>query len=260
MKFKQEFADMESDQRTEKIKQEFSRKIRGLSNSPAYLDVCEEACGYRLPLFNMMDKEQLDYLLNAVPIASTDTVLDLGCGDGSLLRLLAAKYGCRGIGIDLLDSGLVPFGKDIQYICGSFEHLKDYGLSPTVTLSIDSMYFCAGTDKTVEQLGSRAGNRLYLYWSQYLLDEAADRDCLNSGRTALACSLRKAGIAYRAVDFSKNEHRLYIALEQALRERRQAFEAEGRLDLYRQKLDETLYGIELYEKRMASRYLYIADQ
>jgi len=251
---------MDPDQRTEKIKWEFSRKIRGLSNSPAYLDVCEEVYGYRLPLFNMMDKEQLDYLLNAVPISSGDTVLDLGCGDGSLLRLLAAKYGCKGIGIDLLDSSLVPYCREIQYICGDFEHLRDYGLSPTVTLSIDSMYFCAGIDKIMEQLGSRAGNRLYFYWSQYLSDEAADRDRLKSDRTALACSLQKAGIAYKAVDFSQNEHHLYIALEQALRNRRHAFASEGHLDLYKQKLDETLYGIELCEKGMASRYLYIADQ
>lgn len=251
---------MNSDQRTDRIKQEFSRKICGLSNSPAYLDACEEVCGYRLPLFNMMDKEQIDYLLNAVPISSRDTVLDLGCGDGSLLRLIAAKYGCNSIGIDLLDSGLVSFGKEIQYICGDAEYLRDYGLLPTVTISIDSMYFCASIDKIIEQLDNRAGNRLYFYWSQYLLDEAADRDCLKSDFTALACTLQKAGITYRSVDFSKNEYRLYIALEQALRSRRHAFETEGHLDLYKQKLDETLYGIELYEKKMASRHLYIANQ
>lgn len=251
---------MDSENRIEKIKQEFSLKICRLSKSPAYLDVCEEACGYRLPLFNMMDKEQMDYLLSTVPVSSGDTVLDLGCGSGNLLRLLVAKYGCLGIGIDLLDSSLVMFDKKIQYICGNFEHLKNYGLSPTLTLSIDSLYFCSNIDIIAEQLGSIVGNRLYLFWSQYLSDEAADRACLNNNRTALACALQKARIAYKTVDYSKNEYCLYIALERALRSRRHLFESEGNIDLFEQKLDETLYGIELYEKKLASRYLYIASR
>lgn len=251
---------MDSYNRSKKIKQEFSRKICGLSNSPAYLDVCEEVYGYRMPLFNMMDKEQIDYILNTVPISLSDTVLDLGCGNGNLLRLLVTKYGCIGVGIDLLDSSLVSFDKDIQYICGNYEDLKDYGLSPTITLSIDSLYFCADIDKIVEQLGSYVGNRLYLFWSQYLFDEAADRTCLKNDHTSLACALQKARIAYKAVDYSKNEYCLYIALERALRSRRHLFESEGNIDLFEQKLDETLYGIELYEKRLASRYLYIANR
>jgi len=251
---------MDFDNRTEIIKQEFSQKICGLSNSPAYLDVCEEVYGYRLPLFNMMDKEQIDYILNTVSISSSDTVLDLGCGNGNLLRLLVTKYGCLGVGIDLLESSLVSFDKDIQYICGNFEHLKDYGLLPTITLSIDSLNFCANIDKIVEQLGSYINNRLYLFWSQYLFDEAADRTCLKNDHTALACALQEARIAYKAVDYSKNEYCMYIALERALQSRRHFFESEGNLDLFEQKLDETRYGIELYENGLASRYLYIAKR
>ena len=171
-----------------------------------------------------------------------------------------AKYGCLGVGIDLLDSSLVIFDKKIQYICGNFEHLKNYGLSPTLTLSIDSLYFCSNIDIIAEQLGITVGNRLYLFWSQYLFDEAADRACLNSNRTALACALQKARISYKTVDYSKNEHCLYIALAKALRSRRHLFESEGNIDLFEQKLDETLYGIELYEKKLASRYLYIASR
>ena len=251
---------MDSDNRTEKIKQEFSRKIFGLSDSPAYLDVCEEVYGYRLPLFDMMDKEQMDYLLNTVSVSSNDTVLDLGCGNGNLLRLLVAKYGCLGVGIDLFDSSLVSFDRGIQYICGNFEYLENYELSPTVTLSIDSLYFCTNIDKMVKQLGSYVGNRLYLFWSQYLFDEAADKTCLKNNHTALACALQEARIAYKAVDYSKNEYCLYVALEQALRSRRHLFESEGNLDLFEQKLEETLHGIELYEKKLASRYLYIANR
>lgn len=82
------------------IRDEFSEKIDRLTKSSAYLDFCEEVYGYRVYLFNMMDKQQIDFILNAIPLTEKDTLLDLGCGSGSILNLLATKYGCQGIGID----------------------------------------------------------------------------------------------------------------------------------------------------------------
>lgn len=69
---------------------EFDIKIGRLTRSRAYLNYCEEVYGYRMYLFNMTDKEQIDYLMEAVSVSERDTVLDLGCGSGSLLNLLAA--------------------------------------------------------------------------------------------------------------------------------------------------------------------------
>ena len=45
-------------------KNEFSEKIERLTRSSAYLDFCEEVYGYRVYLFNMMDKQQIDFELN----------------------------------------------------------------------------------------------------------------------------------------------------------------------------------------------------
>jgi hypothetical protein len=88
-------------------KDEFSKKIDRLTRSNAYLDFCEEVYGYRVYLFNMMDKQQIDFVLNSIPVLSEDTLMDLGCGSGSIINLLATKYGCRGVGIDQLDSDII---------------------------------------------------------------------------------------------------------------------------------------------------------
>jgi cyclopropane fatty-acyl-phospholipid synthase-like methyltransferase len=64
------------------ITDEFSEKIDRLTKSSTYLDYCEEVYGYRVYLFNMMDKQQIDFILNAIPVTEKDTLLDLGCGSG----------------------------------------------------------------------------------------------------------------------------------------------------------------------------------
>jgi hypothetical protein len=84
------------------VSDEFKRKIDRFTMSSTYLDFCEEVYGCRVCLFNMMDKQQIDFVLSSIPVSKEDTLVDLGCGSGSILNLLVLKYGCRGIGIDQL--------------------------------------------------------------------------------------------------------------------------------------------------------------
>ena len=98
------------------IKEEFDNKINRLTKSTAYLDYCEEVYKYRMYLFNMMDKEQLDFIFNVIPLSFRDIVLDMGCGSGSILNALAEKSGCNGIGIDQLCRTTINFeNKNIRY-------------------------------------------------------------------------------------------------------------------------------------------------
>ena len=106
------------------VKDEFSKKIDRLTRSSAYLDFCEEVYGYRVYLFNMMDKQQLDFVLGSIPLSADDTILDLGCGSGSTLNLLVKKYGCRGIGIDQLDDDILDRpSMAITYINGDIDKI-----------------------------------------------------------------------------------------------------------------------------------------
>ena len=101
---------------SESVKDEFDNKIGRLTKSKAYLDFCEEVYGYRMYMFNMMDREQLDFVFNSIPLSSDDTLLDLGCGSGSILNLLVEKYGCSGIGIDQLNSDVIGKRQQVRYL------------------------------------------------------------------------------------------------------------------------------------------------
>ena len=244
---------------TATVKNEFSEKIERLTRSSAYLDYCEEVYGYRVYLFNMMDKQQIDFVLGSVPISVKDTILDLGCGPGSILNLLVNKYGCRGIGIDQLDGDILDrTGKAFKYIKGDIDRISDYGLKPTVTLSIDSLYFSKDLDKLVGQLKSIENNKMYLFFSQYIFDEAVEnKSILDSNKTKIADTLNKNNIIFNTIDFSKNECLLYENSIRVLQKYKKKFEEEGNLDLYEQKLKEDMTGMKLYDKNLASRYLYI---
>lgn len=243
------------------IKDEFSEKIGRLTKSSAYLNYCEEVYGYRAYLFNMLDKQQIDFILGSIPITSDDTILDLGCGSGSVLSMLVTKYGCRGIGLDMLDEKIIGLNnKNIKYIKGDMDRFSDFGLKPSITLSIDSLYFINDPDKLVRQLNSIEGNRMYLFYSQYKFDEVReDKGILQSNNTKIAGFLNKNGIQFKTVDYSENERRLYERSINTLQKYKEAFDGEGNIDLYEQKLKEDTFGMELYKKGLASRCLYVID-
>ncbi len=245
----------------ERVNDEFGEKIGRLTKSKAYLDYCEEVYGYRIYLFNMMDKEQLDFILNSVSLSSDDILLDLGCGSGSILNLLAKKYECLGIGMDQLNGDVIKRdNKFITYVNGDIDRISDYHLKPTVTLSIDSLYFSKDLKKLLHDLYSLKNNRMYLFYSQYLFEETnGDRDTLRGDHTKVADILNESRISYKTIEYSKNERFLYERSLIALQKRKEEFKNEGNSDLYESKLKEDMMGKGLYEKGLASRYLYIIE-
>lgn len=240
---------------------EFTDLIGRAASSEAYLDYCMELYGYRMSLFNMMDKTQLDFLFDSIPAAENDFILDLGCGSGSILKHLMQKYGCSGIGVDQLDPGIIrKYGGSIPYIAGNIDELDFCGFDPTITISVDSLYFSNDLERLLNTLTGQKGNRLYLYYSQYIFDEKQeDKSILEYNNTRLAKSLNQAGISYRVIDYSENERTLYERAIQILPEYKDAFERDGVGDIFEKKLNESKFGKELYDNDRASRFLYVIE-
>lgn len=245
----------------EKIKEEFNDLIDRASSSEAYLNYCTDIYGYKMCLFNMMDKTQLDFLFNSISISKNDSILDLGCGNGCILNYLMQKYDCHGVGIDQLDKEIfMKYNGLVTYIDGSFDELEFYGICPNITISVDSLYFSNKLNRLLNTLTNQKGNRIYLYYSQYIFDEnQEDKDILKCDYTRLARSLKKAGIIYKTIDYSENERRLYERAIQVLPKYEDTFKQEGNWDLFEKKMNENKFGKELYDKGCASRFLYIIE-
>ncbi len=243
-------------------KEEFENKIGRLTESKAYLDFCEEVYGYRIYLFNMMDKEQLDFVLYEIPLTSDDHILDVGCGSGSILSCLTEKYGCSGTGVDQLENKGFTGKNDsaVRYIKGDIDFLPDYGLNPTVALSVDSLYFSRDLNALLLAICDYQNCRKYFFYSQYIFDAASENmSILHGDRTSVADVLNRNGIAYSIIDYSSNEKLLYEKSLSILEKLKHDFCAEGNEDLYESKLKESLLGKQLYDKGLASRFLYIIE-
>lgn len=246
----------------EKIKKEFGDLIGRCTSSKAYLDYCTELYGYRMYLFDMMDRAQLDFILNSIPISRQDTILDLGCGNGSILNYIIKKNHCKGIGIDQLDHEIINKNNGLfTYIEGNIDELEKNNLIPTVTISVDGLYFSNQLERLLNTLVKIKGNRLYLYYSQYIFDEKIeDKSILKYNHTRLAESLENIDIKYKTIDYSENERNLYKKALEILPKYKKALEQEGNQEVYEKKYNENQFGMELYETGCASRYLYIINQ
>lgn len=240
-----------------RAREDFDRIISCGIESAAYLDYCEEIYGYRLPLFNMMDKEQLDYLFNSIHISPGETILDLGCGAGGILGCLVEKYSCIGFGLDHVNTAMVrACSPRISYIEGELDNMQDYNVKPGLTLAVDSLYFSNDLETLIRMLHDIPHNRLYMYYSQYIFDETRkDEALLEMDHTRLARSLQKNGISYRVLDYSANEQALYEKSIKVLPKYKETMPGA----LYDKCWRESLGGRELYEKGQARRYLYIVD-
>lgn len=243
-----------------RTKADFNRMINSATDSPAYLDYCEEIYGYRMYLFNMMDKQQLNYLFNTISVTKSESILDLGCGTGSILNHLVQKYECHGIGIDQLDiAAIQKCSKKISYIEGDIDDLPG-NLNPDITLAVDSLYFSTDLDNLIGLLKRFANNRLYIFYSQYIFDEAKkDKSVLHQDNTRIALSLQKNDLRYSVVDYSANEKNLYENASKVLPKYKNALFREGNSELFETKMGENKSGKELYDKGLASRYLYIIE-
>ena len=61
----------------------------------------------------MSDRKDIELIAELVPPGSR--VLDLGCGNGELLALLARERGCSGYGIEIDDANVLAFPGNLPH-------------------------------------------------------------------------------------------------------------------------------------------------
>jgi ribosomal protein L11 methylase PrmA len=84
----------------------------------------------------------VEKMLELADVKKTDTVYDLGCGDGRIVVTAAKKYGAKGVGFDV----------DPQRIKESLKNVKDSGVQNLVTIKQEDIFKQDLSDATVVTL------------------------------------------------------------------------------------------------------------
>ena len=84
----------------------------------------------------------VDAMLKMAAVTRTDVVYDLGCGDGRIPITAAARYGARGVGIDI----------DPRRISEAHENAKLAGVTGRVAFLIQDLFTSDFEDATVVTL------------------------------------------------------------------------------------------------------------
>lgn len=252
---------------------DFARLFLRCQASPAYRRFCRRVYGVDLCQTNVLDRPQLDLLVADLDLRPGERALDLGCGLGTLAEHLSDVTGARLVGIDRCAAAIRAArrrtaGKrerlafrwcDLQDLPGG----RLAGEPPwDALIAVDSLYFLEDLDPVVAAFrrllsqGGAPGGRGVVFASEILPDGARPPEAEIPSHTRIGRALARHGLRFEARDVSDREVEVWRRYRQAGRELRDAFEAEGALDLLQGRLDEAERTLEWAEAGRIRRYMY----
>ena len=96
------------------------------ADEPAAVPSLQTSGAQSLAPYVPTPQDVVERMLSLAAVTSQDVVYDLGCGDGRLVVTAAAKYGARGVGIDI----------DPERIAESEANAKKAGVEKLVTFRV----------------------------------------------------------------------------------------------------------------------------
>ncbi len=235
--------------------------------SPAFSRFCELLYGKAFCQDGFSDMDQVRALIGAARVGRGDRVLDLGCGPGLIARFVADETGASVTGLDYSPTAIARAKAlerpGLSFVEGNLDDIPFPPGSFDAILSIDSLYMPNDLVGTLVRMRGllRVGGRMALFYTHALSRPDESRENLLADRSPLGEALRKAGLAYRAVDFTAENLDFMRRKRKAAESLRSAFETEGRSYLYDYLIEQS-YGDESPRDPSsadASRYLYAVD-
>lgn len=251
---------------------DFARLFLRCQASPAYRRFCRRVYGVDLCQTNVLDRLQLELLEAALDLRSGERVLDLGSGLGTLAEHLSDLSGARVTGIDRCAPAVRAArrrtaGKRerLDFRRGDLRELPGAsGDGPwDALIAVDSLYFLDDLDPVVAAFprlltrGGAPGGRGVVLASE-VLPEGGRRppEAAIPSHTRIGRALARHGLRFEATDVSDREVEVWRRYREAGEELREAFEAEGALDLLEGRLAEAERALEWADAGRIRRYAY----
>ena len=216
-----------------------------------YSQFCELVYGLDLCQCSMVDREQLERLIEVLHLTPANRVLDLGCGIGKVDF-------AEGV-IDRANKRTAKKRDRLSFCAGDINELDFPPNSFDTIIALDSLYFANDLDETIGVMKRIIGDtgQMGLFYSQIIKPDES-KDLLDADSTKLAKALQNNGFSFRTWCFTENEYEIWRKEKKVAEELKAGFEKEGYLDLYESRAKEAEHLLEITNDGRESRYLYRA--
>ncbi len=250
--------------------EEFYRAFyTAVPHSQAHRLFCERVFGLDLAQHGFADVAQLDLLAQTTGLGPAVRALDLGCGNGLIAEYLSDRSGAHITGLDYMPHAIAQAqrrtaGKAdrLAFMVGDINRLALPAGAFDVILSMDSMYFSADYAATIGALRAalRPAGQMGILFSHgrepWVPIAEFPKETLPADKTPLAKALQAHGLAFRALDLTRQEYELALRRKAVLAELRALFVAEGNRFIYDNRMGDA-HGIsQAIEAGLHARYLY----
>lgn len=221
-----------------------------IENSPAFSRYCERVYGKDLSQHGFSNVDELDWMLDLIPLDETTHVLDLGCGNGKIAEYISDTTSARVTGIDYMPEAIaqaqsrtVNKHDRLCFHVGNIDELDSLDTRYHVIVSIDSIFFGQDLTTTLATWKRRLkpGGEMMIFCGE-----------------DLSTAVRQNQLVCTVYDRSR-EHHQYLQLKRRVaKDLRNAFEAEGHLFIWKNIMAESLDETIAYDPATCSRprYLY----
>jgi len=229
-----------------------------------YSRFCELVYDIDLCQCSMVDRVQLDKLLEVLDLTPANRVLDLGCGVGRITEYISDRTGAKIMGVDFAEGVIDRANKRtamkrdrVSFCVCDINDLNFPSNSFDTIIALDTLYFVDDLDETLGAMKRIIGDagQMGIFYSQIIKPDDP-RDLLDADSTRLAKALHSNTLPYRTWCFTENEYEIWRKEMEIAEELKADFEREGYMDLYEARVKEAEHLLEVVKDRRESRYLY----
>lgn len=232
------------------------------AKSAAFGEYCREAFGEDFSQDGFSDISQINRIIKMLPDRPESDILDIGCGNGKLLRYLRQELSCRIFGFDYSENAIKTAkalnNADSNFRVGVSDDIIYPDESFDAVLSMDSIYFTNDMPKLIGKIFSwLKPNGIFI--AGYEEGDVMPRT-LSADTSVIAQSFRKNRIEYTYEDISEETYGMLCRKRETIQKYKSKFDKEGIsmwYDVVLHQTDSVLKGYEEYHKNNA-RYIFKA--
>ena len=229
------------------------------STSETFRDFCIDAYGADFSQDGFSDVKQIDMIIPFIKNSDAH-ILDIGCGNGKMIKYLGDKTGAHVHGFDYSDNAIKQAKRNNNYddfcvgVMGEIEYPKE---SFDVIVAMDSIYFAPDMATFVKQIRNwlKPGGVLFVAYQEGDVMDKTE----NENTTIFSEVIRTIGWEYEVKNISADSYNMLVKKREVALSYKEKFEAEGNGmwgDMLIEQTDYVLQGKEEYLKHLA-RYIYV---